>query len=378
MNMDLYLPIYKILNKYQNQYLSKEFIFKECVSFIKKNKVVHIDFNDDFQKFFLLHLLTINDKYNFIHIKEDENNNIDSLILLPNDNYLFDQKYINDSEDEGYNGEEDNDNDEDYEQEPEKKEEEDDEENDDSDEDYKEEKNDEENDDSDEDYKQEENNEENDDSDEDYKEEEDDDSDEDYKEEENNEEDDDSDEDYKEEENNEEDDDSDEDYKQEENDEEDEEDDEEDYEEEEDDEIELGFYNINDIIEFGVENKNNNIFINTILYSRDHHHNNFMHMIFKLNNKNLIDTFLVETNFYLLYEKNDEGMTPLDYMSNKTLKVIIKKNIEKTDHLEEILGDIINVNENNYKKLENKISNYENMLNFFILTTICITTRLFI
>ena len=348
MNMDLYLPIYKILNKYQNQYLSKEFIFKECVSFIKKNKVVHIDFNDDFQKFFLLHLLTINDKYNFIHIKEDENNNIDSLILLPNDNYLFDQKYINDSEDEGYNGEEDNDNDEDYEQEPEKKEEEDDEENDDSDEDYKEEKNDEENDDSDEDYKQEENNEE----------------------------DDDSDEDYKEEENNEEDDDSDEYYEEEENDEEDDDDSDEDY--EEDDEIELGFYNINDIIEFGVENKNNNIFINTILYSRDHHHNNFMHMIFKLNNKNLIDTFLVETNFYLLYEKNDEGMTPLDYMSNKTLKVIIKKNIEKTDHLEEILGDIINVNENNYKKLENKISNYENMLNFFILTTICITTRLFI
>jgi hypothetical protein len=371
MNLDLYLPIYKILNKYQNQHLSKEFIFQECIFLLQKYKHDKLEFNDDFQKYFLLHILTISCRFGNIEVNEDENHNIDSLALLSNK--ICNQKtsfydYSDnemDSQQESYEESNNSDNEDTLFNEVESDDSSDEEEDDDSDEDYEPEE--EDDNDSDEDYDPDEGDN---DSDEDYvpdEKEEDDDSDEDYVPEE--ESDNDSDEDYVPEE--EDDDNSDEDYDSEEDD--DDNSDKELY----DTNYELNYYDNKDIIEFGLENINKNIFIKQILSLKDHHGNNFMHMLFKYNNKNLIDEFMNKNNTYLLCEKNNEGLTPIDYMSNKILKLLLKKNIEKSEYIEIEMNNIACKNDNNINNLNNKIDYTHLQMNIFGFLLLCLSFKIY-
>ena len=357
MNLDLYLPIYKILNKYQNQHLSKEFIFQECIFLLQKYKHDKLEFNDDFQKYFLLHILTISCRFGNIEVNEDENHNIDSLALLSNK--ICNQKtsfydYSDnemDSQQESYEESNNSDNEDTLFNEVESDDSSDEEEDDNSDEDYVPDE--EEDDDSDEDY---------------VPDEEDDDSDEDYVPDE--EEDDDSDEDYVPDEE-EEDDDSDEDYVP------DEEEDDNSDEELDDNNYELNYYDNRDIIEFGLENINKNIFIKQILSLKDHRGNNFMHMLFKYNNKNLIDEFMNKNNTYLLCEKNNEGLTPIDYMSNKILKLLLKKNIEKLEYIEIEMNNIACKNDNNINNLNNKIDYTHLQMNIFGFLLLCLSFKIY-
>ena len=329
MNLDLYLPIYKILNKYQNQHLSKEFIFQECIFLLQKYKHDKLEFNDDFQKYFLLHILTMSSRFKNIEVNEDENHNIDSLSLLSNkisnQKTSFSDYFDNemDLQEESYEESNNSDNEDTLFNEVE--------------------------------------------SDDSFDEEEDDDSDEDYEPEE--EDDNDSDEDYVPEE--EDDDNSDEDYDS-------EEDDDDNSDKELDDtNYELNYYDNKDIIEFGLENINKSIFIKQILSLKDHHGNNFMHMLFKYNNKNLIDEFMNKNNTYLLCEKNNEGLTPIDYMSNKILKLLLKKNIEKSEYIEIEMNNIACKNDNNINNLNNKIDYTHLQMNIFGFLLLCLSFKIY-
>ena len=100
---------------------------------------------------------------------------------------------------------------------------------------------------------------------------------------------------------------------------------------------ELNFYSKYDLVEYLVENQENSE-IQDLLEYKDQYNNNFMHLLFQLNNKELLSMFLNKKNQHLLIEKNNDNKTPIDMMSNKMLKTVLTSHIEKINDLENRLN----------------------------------------
>ena len=83
-----------------------------------------------------------------------------------------------------------------------------------------------------------------------------------------------------------------------------------------------------------------------------------MHLIFQLNNKELLEKFLNENNQYLLIEKNDNNKTAIDMMSNKMLKGVLTNIIEKNNNFEENIKNIENIEKNQNILCQMNIMNY--------------------
>ena len=86
-----------------------------------------------------------------------------------------------------------------------------------------------------------------------------------------------------------------------------------------------------------MENQENSE-IQDLLEYKDQYNNNFMHLLFQLNNKELLSMFLNKKNQHLLIEKNNDNKTPIDMMSNKMLKTVLTSHIEKINDLENRLN----------------------------------------
>ena len=301
MKQNIHEIIFSILKCYKNQYLSKEFIYQECIRKIKKTDDIQV-YDEDFQKYFLIHIMTIQSKYENIEIEDDIDENIESLMLIDDDVSFINSEISNYSEDYS----------EDY------------------DEDYDEDEFDEDELDEDElDEDEIENDEDEFDDDEDDEDEED--------EIENDEDEFDDDEDKIEDSNNE-------------------------NMSEDSTNYELNYYSKNDLIEYIIENKEINE-IQDLLEYKDQYNNNFIHLIFQLNNKESLKLFLNENNQHLLIEKNDHNKTPIDMMSNKMLKEILTCMIEKNNKLENKIekieknqNQLCQINFMNYLSIHSKMN----------------------
>ena len=256
MKQNIHEIIFSILKCYQNQYLSKEFIYQECIKKIKKTDVIQV-YDEDFQKYFLIHIMTIQSKYENIKIEDDIDENIESLMLIDDDVSSINSEISNYSED------------------------------------YDEDEFDEDEIDDDEDEIEDSDNENM---------------------------------------------------------------------SEDSTNYELNYYSKNDLIEYIIENKEINE-IQDLLEYKDQYNNNFIHLIFQLNNKESLKLFLNENNQHLLIEKNDHNKTPIDMMSNKMLKEILTCMIEKNNKLENKIekieknqNQLCQINFMNYLNIHSKMN----------------------